>query len=417
MHWDERRWVKHARDLGGFLEPMLKGLGRAERRVAATRYVQGLLMPGQRKSIEPMAMRLGVDGQSLQQFVRDSPWSAEAVWSSVRREVIPAFGHLSAWIVGETSCPKKGAQSAGVARQYCGALGKQANCQLCVEVAVSNGELVLPVAGQLYLKGSPNKPIGDWPADVSKKALFQTKPEIAYDLLLKMVADDVAVAPVLADNVYGRCYKFRARLRTLQLEYCLQVTGSWLKGRAGKPGSLEERWRGYQAEDAAPARTLLQMIGDFEPADWVNASWKADDGSTARTRLAWRRIWLSRRHDPEPEPEEAWLLVDWPAGESKPYNCFLLHLHRPPTTALCLRLSRRRWHVEQYFLRGKKIWGWTTTKAVRCRVFSTTSFCRHWPIFSSPSATIAPKKPPRLTWEKAFRATRRWLERLSGCCT
>jgi SRSO17 transposase len=354
MHWDERRWVKHARDLGGFLEPILKGLGRAERRVAATRYVQGLLMPGQRKSIEPMAVRLGVDAQSLQQFVRDSPWSAKAVWSTVRREVIPAFGPLNAWIVGETTWPKKGTHSVGVARQYSGALGKQANCQVCVEVAVSDGELVLPVAGQLYLKRPPKEVFGDSTADVPEKALPQTKPKIAYHLLLKMLKDGVAVAPVLADNVYGRSYGFRERLRELKLEYCLQVTGKWLKGRAGKPGSLEERWRRHDAHDDDPARTLLQLVGDFKAADWVNVSWKADDGSTARTRLAWRGIWLSRGRYPEPEPEKAWLLVDWPRDERKPYNCFLLHLRRPPTKALCLRLSRDRGHMEQYFLRGKK---------------------------------------------------------------
>ena len=81
MHWSEKRWAKHARELGGFLEPMIDTLGRAERRAGATRYVQGLLMPGERKSIEPLAARLGVDAQSLQQFVRDSPWSAEAVWA------------------------------------------------------------------------------------------------------------------------------------------------------------------------------------------------------------------------------------------------------------------------------------------------------------------------------------------------
>jgi SRSO17 transposase len=355
MHWSEKRWAKHARELGGFLEPMIETLGRTERRVGATRYVQGLLMPGERKSIEPLAARLGVDAQSLQQFVRDSPWSAEAVWSSVRREAIASFAPLGAWIVDETSWPKQGQCSVGVAHQYCGAVGKQANCQVCVEVAVSDGEVALPVAGQLYLPESWTKDrercrAAGVPDDVS----FQTKPQIALRLLRQVVADGVAAAPVLGDQVYGDGYEFRAGLRELKLEYCLQVNGPSLKAWAQVPALEHKLRRSYLAPGTASSRTLRELADGIAPADWVKASWKAADGSTRRTRLAWRPVWLAHGlRYPEGELEEAWLLVDWPAGDADPYHCYLMHLHRAPTKAWCLRLSRGRWHIEQYFLRGK----------------------------------------------------------------
>lgn len=355
MHWSEKRWAKHARELGGFLEPMIDTLGRAERRAGATRYVQGLLMPGERKSIEPLAARLGVDAQSLQQFVRDSPWSAEAVWSKLRQEVMAPFSPLSAWIVDETGWVKQGDHSVGVSHQYCGAVGKQANCQVCVEIAVSDGEVALPVAGRLYLPESwTSDPARCRAAGVPDNISFETKPQIALALLKAVLADGVATAPVLADKVYGDCYDFRAGLRELNLEYCVQVTSSLLKAWA-QPPTLERKFRrSYVTKDAPPSRSLRELAGEIAAADWVSASWKAADGSTCRTRLAWQRIWLAhglRRTDGE--LEEAWLLVDWPAGETDPYHCFVMHLHRRPNKALCLRLSRGRWHIEQYFLRGK----------------------------------------------------------------
>lgn len=355
MDWSEKRWAKHARELGGFLEPMIGTLGRAERRAGATRYVQGLLMPGERKSIEPLATRLGVDAQSLQQFVRDSPWSAEAVWTKLREEAIPAFGPLTAWVVDETGWVKQGEHSVGVAHQYCGAVGKQANCQVCVEIAVSDGEVALPVAGRLYLPESWTKDRTRCrAAGVPDEVGFQTKPQIALELLAAVVADGVTPAPVLADKVYGECYDFRAGLRRLNLEYCVQVTGSCLKAWSHQPTVERKFRRSYVTGDTPAAQTLREIAGQIAETAWVDAPWKAADGSTRRTRLAWQRIWLGHGlRRTEGELEEAWLLVDWPVDDPEPYHCFVMHLHRRPSKALCLRLSRGRWHIEQYFLRGK----------------------------------------------------------------
>ena len=154
MEWDGRLWQRSIERFKAFMVPVVAPLGRSERRVAAANYVSGLLMPGQRKSIEPMAARLGVDPQRLQQFVTDSPWDEEQVWRVVRQEVIPHFEPIEAWIADETGWLKQGKDSVGVSHQYCGAVGKQANCQVSVELVVSNGCVAAPVCGRLYLPQS-----------------------------------------------------------------------------------------------------------------------------------------------------------------------------------------------------------------------------------------------------------------------
>lgn len=151
MDWNKKLWQRSLDQFPEFMEPLVAELGRSERREGAALYVQGLLMPGERKSTEPMAARLGVDMQKLQQFIADSPWADQAVWHAIRKDVTPVMEPLAAWIVDETGWLKQGDKSVGVSHQYCGAVGKQANCQVSVEVVVSDGEIAAPVAGRLYL--------------------------------------------------------------------------------------------------------------------------------------------------------------------------------------------------------------------------------------------------------------------------
>jgi len=176
-------------------------LGRSERRTAAIRYVEGLLMEGQRKSIEPLAARLGVDGQSLQQFVSDSPWEEEEVWSCIRREIVAHIEPFESWIVDETSWLKQGEHSVGVARQYCGAAGKKANCQVNVQLAVSNGAVAAPIGARLFL---PESWILDTnrrdKAGVPKELDYATKAQIALQLIDQALVDEGQPAPVFGDN-------------------------------------------------------------------------------------------------------------------------------------------------------------------------------------------------------------------------
>src|ERR1700736_3101263 len=200
--------------------PVAAPLGRSERRVAAASYVSGLLMAGQRKSIEPMAARLGVDPQRLQQFVADSPWDEEQLWRVLRREVIPHFEPIEAWIADETGWLKQGKHSVGVSHQYCGAIGKQANCQVSVELVVSNGFVAAPVGGRLYLPQSwIDDPQRCAKAGVPPDVGFATKNEIALTLIEQALADQVVPAPALGDADYGNSFALPAHLRDHASEF------------------------------------------------------------------------------------------------------------------------------------------------------------------------------------------------------
>ena len=355
MTWNAKLWEKSVEQFHEFLRPLVVGLGRSERRVAAARYVEGLLIPGQRKSIGPMAERLGVDSQSLQQFVTDSPWSEEELWQAIRQEIIPHLEPLEAWVVDETGWVKQGSHSVGVSHQYCGAVGKQANCQVSVEVVVSDGWIAAPVAARLYLPES-------WARDrercqsagVPEEVEFRTKPELALEMLRQAWRDGVPLAPVLGDSAYGNNTGFRAGVRALEMEFFLQVEGRALKGWDHAVRTEVKRVRRYVCEGEPPASTLVELTDRIPDKEWKKCSWVTAGGQTRHTRLAWREVFLQHdlRHAGG-ELEKVWLVVDWPAGDPEPYHYYLAHLHRPPTKARCLKLSRSRWHIERYFQRSK----------------------------------------------------------------
>jgi SRSO17 transposase len=357
MEWNGRLWRQSVELFKSFMIPFAEPLGRSERRAAATCYVQGLLMPGQRKSIEPMAERLGVDPQRLQQFMADSPWEGDGLWRVIRREVVPHFEPIEAWIVDETGWIKQGKHSVGVAHQYCGAAGKKANCQVSVELVVSDGWVAAPVGGRLYL---PQSWMDDPPrcakAGVPPEAIFATKIEIALTLIQEALADQVLPAPVLADAAYGNSFGFRTRLRELNLEFFVQIAPVRHKGWTEKvPTTLKGKYYVVDEQSTQKARNLLEMAGSLPPEAWKHCEWKAA-GTQAkqRTRIAWQEVFLARGlQEPHGQLERLWLVVDWPEGAEEPYHCYLTHLHREPSKALCLKLSRSRWHVEQYFQRSK----------------------------------------------------------------
>jgi len=355
MQWTSQHFRRSAQRLTGFLTPVLTGLGRSERRVAAARYIHGLLLPGQRKSIEPMAERLGVDAQSLQQFVSASPWSDRALWTAVRKEIIPHLEPLEAWIVDETGWLKQGQHAVGVSHQYCGAVGKSANCQVSVEVVVSDGAVAAPVAGRLYL---PER----WTEDAARCAaagvppatVFATKPVLALELVREVLADGVAPAPVLADAAYGDNAEFRAALAALGLEFFLQVDGTKHKGWNFAVPTVLKVVRRHPAPAAPPSQTLAELAAALPREQWRRATWRTAAGPLEATRLAWCEVWLQHSlRKAGGDLEKCWLVVDWPAGAPAPYHYYLAHLHRPPTKARCLKLSRSRWPVEQYFQRAK----------------------------------------------------------------
>ena len=293
------------------MEPLVAELGLSERREGAALYVQGLLMPGERKSVEPLAERLGVDSQKLQQFIADSPWDDAQVWEAIRRDVVPVLEPLAAWIIDETGWLKQGNKSVGVAHQYCGAVGKQANCQVSVEVVVSDGQIVAPVAGRLYL---PEKWASDKlrreAAGVPAEVQFQTKPAIAVDLVKQVLAAGVNPAPVLGDEVYGNASELRWELRQLGLEYFLNAGGDLLAWTAPVKTRFAKKYWGVA--DGQPAATSLAALSKtITPAQWHPVAWRAADETKRHTRIAWLPVFaLSDLDRNSGEWAQSWLVVD-----------------------------------------------------------------------------------------------------------
>src|SRR5947208_11548027 len=203
-------------------------IGHADRAKPLRDYCLGLMMPCERKSVEPMAAvtapeRTAAQHQSLLHFVGEGRWSDERVLAKVRQMVLPAIerhGPIEAWIIDDTGFPKKGTHSVGVARQYCGQLGKQDNCQVAVSLSLANADGSLPVAYRLYLPQAwASDEAGRHKAGVPEEIGFQTKIEIALDQIRAADAAGLPRGAVLMDAGYGPHIDLRTAITTLGLPY------------------------------------------------------------------------------------------------------------------------------------------------------------------------------------------------------
>jgi SRSO17 transposase len=209
-----------------YVEAITSGLGHADRVVPFNSYCLGLLLPGDRKSVEPMAARVQparvrAAHQSMHHFVAKSEWSDNAVLAAVHARVLPTIaqrGRIRALIIDDTAIPKKGKHSVGVARQYCGQLGKRDNCQVAVSLSAANDHASLPIAYRLYLPHEwCDDPVRRVQAGIPDTIVFQTKPRIALDQLRDAVATGINAAVVLADAGYGNDTDFRDGITELGL--------------------------------------------------------------------------------------------------------------------------------------------------------------------------------------------------------
>src|SRR6202161_3725856 len=262
--------------LAAYLDGLAQAAGHADREEPLKAYCTGLLLPGERKSVEPMAARLAPDNvrrthQSLHHVVADAPWSDEDLLARIRSSVLPAMqqqGSVVAWIVDDTGFPKKGAHSVGVARQYCGQLGKQDNCQVAVSLSVATWNSSLPIAYRLYL---PKEWAEDAErrekAEVPEEIQFHTKPDIAMEQIRAAVAADVVRGMLLADAAYGNNNEFRDGLTELDLLYVVGGQSSMTVWEPGKQ-PLPAKPRGNMGR---PPR-LLQRTTDHQTVSvtqWV----------------------------------------------------------------------------------------------------------------------------------------------------
>jgi len=248
-------------------------------------YCTGLLLPGERKSVEPMAARLAPDNvrrvhQSLHHFVAEAPWDDLEMLEQIRQQVLPAMqkqGPVVAWIVDDTGFPKQGKHSVGVARQYCGELGKSDNCQAAVSLSVSTWNSSLPIAWRLYLPEVWCQDVGRCrEVGVPEGIAFQTKPEIALEQIRQAMERQVPVGVVLADAGYGKGTQFRTDLTQLGLQYVVGIESNatvWEPGQGPlpapgrKPGRSAPPKRLRRSADHQPI-SVKQLAKDLPPSAW-----------------------------------------------------------------------------------------------------------------------------------------------------
>jgi SRSO17 transposase len=243
-----------------YIEGLTSVIGHADRARPLRDYCKGLLLPCERKSVEPMAAvtapeRTAAQHQSLLHFVGQGGWSDEAVLAKVREMVLPAIeghGAIEAWIIDDTSFPKKGIHSVGVARQYCGQLGKQDNCQTAVSLSVANAHASLPVAWRLYLPEAwASDAVRRRKAGVPEEIGFQTKPEIALDQIRAACAAELPRGVVLMDAGYGAHCDLRTGVTALDLPYVAGILSSttvWAPGTGPLPPKSSVSGRGRPAK-------------------------------------------------------------------------------------------------------------------------------------------------------------------------
>jgi len=355
----------------GYVDDLAGHLGHKDREEPFRHYCAGLLLPGGRKSVEPMAARLApvtvsAEHQSLLHFVGQSPWSSEALVSAVRASVLPALtgrGAVEGWIVDDTGFPKQGRHSVGVARQYCGQLGKQDNCQVAVSLSLASAEASLPVAWRLYLPRA-------WAEDAARRkrakvpeeVAFRTKPQIALDEIGALAADPaVPRGVVLTDAGYGNDTHFRLGLEDLGLSYVvgiLSATSFWAPGTGPMspesvspeskpgPGRPAQRLRRPAGQRPVSAKALAESLA---AAAWHGVAWR--EGTTAeplRSRFAGVRVRPAHRDRRRSEPwPEQWLMIEWPEGEPEPTKYWLANLPADTSLERLVYLAKLRWLIER----------------------------------------------------------------------
>jgi SRSO17 transposase len=347
-----------------YVEGLVSVIGHADRAGPLRDYCIGLMMPSERKSVEPMAAvtapeRVSAQHQSLLHFVNQAAWSDEKVLAKVREMVMPALerhGPIEAWIIDDTGIPKKGRHSVGVGRQYCGQLGKQDNCQVAVSLSIANHHGSLPVAYRLYLPA-------DWAADserrrkagVPEDISFKTKPEIALEQLRWACAANLPRGVVLMDAGYGCNTSLRTGISALALRYVagiLSQTCVWAPGTGPLP---PKKWSGrgrhpklIRRDDKHQPVAVKELALGLPKRAWRTIKWREGTAEWLSSRFARVRV-RAAHHDyklTDSRPEE-WLLIEWPKGEDEPTKYWLSTLPAKISFRDLVDTAKLRWRIER----------------------------------------------------------------------
>jgi len=353
------------RRFAAYIEGLAEAAGHADRNIPLKKYCTGLWLPGERKSVEPMAARLAPHNvrrmhQSLHHMVADAPWNDEAVLNRCLDFVLPAMLRqepVVAWVVDDTGFPKKGQESVGVARQYGGQVGKQDNCRVAVSLSVTTEKASMPVAFRLYLpevwtQDRKRRKKTGVPVDIA----FQTKAEIALGQMQWARQRGLPQGVVLADAGYGNDTRFRTALTEAGLTYAMGVPSTvtvWKPGQEPKPAPARRgstgRPRKLLQRDSTHQPVSAKELALALPAEaWHKVTWRQGVKQKLQSRLAALRVRPAHRDywRAEPHPEE-WLLIEWPADETEPTKYWLSTLSADTPLVALVHLAKHRWIIER----------------------------------------------------------------------
>jgi SRSO17 transposase len=340
-------------DLDHWLEPFLEATGRSTRRKMAPRYVRGLLGSGGRKSVQPMAERLGLPGHDqLHHFISSPAWDDAPLWRVLAEQVDRQVGGEGAvLVVDDSGIPKKGDLSVGVARQYCGELGKVANCQVLVSLTLARGEVALPVGLRLFLPAA-------WTDDAERcdaagvpeaARTAQSKPEIALAEIDRVREAGLRFSCVLADAGFGSSPDFRHGLEERELAWAAGIACTQLVYPTTVTLRPAYTPTGRPAKHPLPNRPPLSAAEMLDKQRWHRITWRNGTKGPLNARFAAVRVRVAdgplNAEGTRLPGEELWLIGEWrDSGEKKYYLSNL-----PERTALrrLVATVKARWSCEQ----------------------------------------------------------------------
>jgi SRSO17 transposase len=342
---------------GGYVESIGSVIGHPRRAGPLRDYCTGLVLPGERKSVEPMAAktapaRVAAQHQSLLHFVGVGAWSDEKVLGKVCEMVLPAIeqdGAIEAWIVDDTSFPKQGKHSVGVHHQYCGQLGKQANCQVAVSLSIANHSASLPVAYRLYLPK-------DWAADrrrrnetgVPQEIGFKTKPEIALEQIRWACEAGLPRGVGLLDAGYGNDSQLRAEMTKLEVPYVAGILPNTLMWPPGTgPKRRRKPLNNTGRRDEPDLISAKEVAFGLSKRAWQTIGWREGSADCLSSRFARVRVGVGYNGLVPEELSPEWLLIEWPEDAAEPTRFWLSTLAADIGFRRLVDLTKLRWRIER----------------------------------------------------------------------
>lgn len=353
---DQSAWPR-VRRLLQYLEQFKGCFSPGLQQTSLRRYLQGLLGDSPRKSMQAMLARVTDPGhyQTFQHFITHATWDWQPVWSRLLELVPVREGML---VIDDTSFPKQGKHSVGVGRQYCGALGKIANCQVATTA-------LLWAKGRAWMLGATLYLPKEWTRDrircdrvfLPPTIRFQEKWRLALTLVRRARAAGLTFTAVLADAAYGDITVFREALHRLNLPYAVGISSHLTvfvgRPRLAAPASTTRRGRPatrFKRLDAAPPIAVSTLAVTLPARAWRPITWQNEHQATRwRAEFATLRVTPAHQWRHGHLSPEVWLLLQRPVGSAKVTQYFFIHL--PATTALkrLVWIAHQRWAIEQQY--------------------------------------------------------------------